>query len=73
MDARLLPWYREHVQYLGKGVKANDDPALLAYDKTLLAEGQGTNVLHVAATVDFVTPERCKELMPSATSAVSPE
>jgi len=74
MDARLLPWYREHVQYLGKGVKANDDPArVLAYDKTLLAEGKGTNVLYVDATVEFVSPERCKELMPSATSAVSPE
>ena len=65
---------REHVQYLGKGVKANDDPArVLAYDKTLLAEGKGTNVLYVDARVEFVSPERCKELMPSATSAVSPE
>lgn len=74
MDARLLPWYREHVQYLGKGVKANDDPAgVLAYDKTLLAEGKGTNVLYVDARVEFVTPERCKELMPSAASAASPE
>ena len=65
---------REHVQYLGKGVKANDDPArVLAYDKTLLAEGKGTNVLYVDARVEFVSPERCKELMPSAASAVSPE
>lgn len=74
MDARMLPWYREHVQYLGKGVKANDDPAgVLAYDKTLLAEGKGTNVLRVDARVEFVSPERCKELMPSAASAASPE
>lgn len=59
MDARELARCREHVQYLGKGVKANDDPArVLAYDKTLLAEGKGTNVLYVDARVEFVTPEQ---------------
>ncbi len=74
MDARELPWYREHVQYLGKGVKANDNPAgVLAYDQTLLAEGKGTNVLHVDATVDFVTPERFKELMPAKAAESLPD
>ncbi len=74
MDARLLPWYREHVQYLGKGVKANDNPArVLAYDQTLLAEGKGTNVLHVDATVDFVSPERFKELMPAKAAESLPD
>lgn len=63
IDAGHLAWYREHVRYLGKGVKANDDPAgVLAYDKTFLAEGKGTNVLHVDATVDFVTPEEFQKL-----------
>ncbi len=74
MDVRLLAAYREHVQYLGKGVKANDDPAgVLAYDETLLAEGKGTNVLHVDATVDFVTPERFKELMPAKAAGSLPD
>jgi len=68
MDARLLPWYREHVRYLGKGVKANDNPAgVLAYDKTLLAEGKGTNVLYVDAHVEFVTPEQFAARVSQAT------
>ncbi len=63
MDARQLAWCREHVQYLGKGVKATADPArVLAYDRTLLVEGKGTNALYLDATVEFVTPEEFQKL-----------
>jgi len=68
MDARQLAWCREHVLYLGQGVKANDDPAgVLAYDKTLLAEGKGTNVLYVDAQVEFVSPEQFAARVSQAT------
>ncbi|MDI6450869.1 M56 family metallopeptidase [Anaerobaca lacustris] len=68
MDASQLAWYREHVRYLGQDVKATDDPArVLAYDQTLLAECKGTNVLHVDATVEFVTPEQFAARVSQAT------
>ncbi len=54
-----LSWVMEHVTYLGKGVsprRANPASAL-AYDKTLLAKGAGTNVLYMDSHVAFETPE----------------
>ncbi len=61
-----LPWVLKNIAYLGNGLDPRGDPGrVLAYDKTLLVEGKGTNVLYVDARVEFVTPERLKELVPA--------
>jgi len=55
-------WLLDNVVYLGKGrtdstIRPN---TMLAYDKTLLAEGEGTNVLFGDLRVAFRTPEQLK-------------
>ncbi|MBN2131958.1 MAG: M56 family metallopeptidase [Sedimentisphaerales bacterium] len=58
-----VSWAPEHVAYLGKGVSPMDHPAcVLAYDKTLIEEGQGTNVLYLDSHVIFETPEELERL-----------
>ncbi len=58
-----LRWLKDNVQYAGKGMTTNDDPArMLAYDKTILREGEGTLVLYLDTHVAFETPERLAEL-----------
>ncbi|MBA7629782.1 hypothetical protein ES703_37286 [subsurface metagenome] len=59
-----LEWLLENVVYLGKGrtdstIRPN---TVLAYDKTLLAKGKGTNVLFGDLRVAFRTPEQLKKL-----------
>jgi len=59
-----LEWLLENVVYLGKGktdstIRRN---TVLAYDKTLFAEGEGTNVLFGDLRIDFLRPEQLKKL-----------
>ena len=51
-----LSWLQEHVAYLGKGQTMAARPdAVLAYDKTMLAKGQGALVLFGDGHVGFAT------------------
>jgi beta-lactamase regulating signal transducer with metallopeptidase domain len=51
-------WLIENVVYLGTGMKTHNDPdSPVAYDKTLLLKGQGTNVLSLDTQVVFEGPE----------------
>ena len=56
-------WILENVKYIGEGKSADAPPdAILAYDKTLLEEGEGTNVLFNDGHVRFEKPERLERL-----------
>ena len=58
-----IEWLGQNVEYLGKGKSENDRPdTVIAYDRSLLQSQQGTNVLFLDAHVEFLTPERLKEL-----------
>ena len=64
-----LKWVLANVKYLahGKTIAVRPD-TIIAYDKRLLAEGKGTNVLFNDSHVELVKPERLKELGISATA-----
>ncbi|MBN1362248.1 MAG: M48 family metalloprotease [Sedimentisphaerales bacterium] len=63
VDQDTLQWLREHVQYVGKGMKATDYPGeVLAYDKTMMADGNGTNVLYLDAHVAFEDSQRLEQI-----------
>ncbi|MBA7603106.1 hypothetical protein ES703_10210 [subsurface metagenome] len=56
-------WILDNVAYLGKGKKARTPPdAVIAYDRTLLKKGNGTNVLFNDHHVEFRTPEQLEKL-----------
>ena len=58
-----IQWLLDHVKYLGGGVTVNKDPGtVLAYDKSLLQEGSGTNVLYLDSHVEFTNPDKLKSL-----------
>ncbi len=58
-----MEWLRRNVAYLGKGLPAHGEPSrVVAYDKTMLGEGGGTNVLYLDAHVIFESPQRLREL-----------
>ncbi|MHC4625225.1 MAG: M56 family metallopeptidase, partial [Planctomycetota bacterium] len=62
-----LKWSSENVEYLAKGRTAAGPPDMvLAYDKSLLLRGVGTNVLFNDSHVEFVKPERLEKLGISA-------
>jgi len=63
-----LKWVLANVKYLahGKTIAVRPD-TVIAYDKKLLAERKGTNVLFNDSHVEFVKPERLKELGISGT------
>jgi len=57
-------WLLENVTYLGTGMKTHcESDTLIAYDKTLLLGGHGTNVLRLDTQVVFEPPGRLKELV----------
>jgi prepilin-type processing-associated H-X9-DG protein len=53
-------WLVENVRYLGKGQESKEPDTPIAYDKTLLEKGNGTNVLFIDGHVEFLTPEELK-------------
>jgi len=55
-------WIAENVAYLGAGMLSSQSPShVVAYDKTLLAAGKGTNALFLDAHVEFIESERLAE------------
>jgi len=67
LNVEELKWVLANVKYLAHGKTVSDRPdAVIAYDKMLPAERKGTNVLFNDSHVDFVKPERLKELGISA-------
>ena len=56
-------WLAENVMYLGKHMRTHSEPDTpIAYDRTLLQAGQGTNVLYLDTRVVFEGTERLKTL-----------
>ncbi|UCD51932.1 MAG: hypothetical protein JSW27_04700 [Phycisphaerales bacterium] len=56
-------WMIDDVEYLGAGLTCDDPFSLvIAYDQTLLAAGQGTNVLFLDSHIEYVDLERFAEL-----------
>ncbi|MHC4239096.1 MAG: M56 family metallopeptidase [Planctomycetota bacterium] len=63
IEQKDLAWYLENVEYVGKGKTAADPPdAVLAYDRSLLEKGEGTNVLFNDTHVAFTRPEQLEKL-----------
>ena len=62
-DKNDFNWIIENVEYPGSG-KSVVVPAkvVIAYDKTLLDKGEGTNVLYNSAHVAFEKPEQLEKL-----------
>lgn len=62
-DANDFNWLVENIEYLGNKVDITNRPyAILAYDKTILKEGKGTNVLYNDAHVSFEKSEKLRKL-----------
>jgi beta-lactamase regulating signal transducer with metallopeptidase domain len=60
-------WCLGHAEYIGQGKKPsfsswNDRTIEIAYDKTLLRQGEGTNVLFMDCRVEFLGLDRLEEL-----------
>ncbi len=56
-------WVRQNAEYLASGKTLADRPDTpIAYDKTLLAQGKGTNVLYNDCHVGFEKIEKLKQL-----------
>jgi hypothetical protein len=52
-------WFLENVEYVGEGLTVAEVPSLLiAYDRTLLAKGKGTNALFLDTHIEFIEPDR---------------
>ncbi|UCD52993.1 MAG: transglutaminase domain-containing protein, partial [Phycisphaerales bacterium] len=63
METEQIQWLLANVAYLGRGKTVHDAPDLvLAYDKVLLADGDGTNVLHNSYRVAFKTAAELQAL-----------
>ncbi|MHC4500712.1 MAG: HEAT repeat domain-containing protein, partial [Planctomycetota bacterium] len=63
IEQKDLAWYLANIEYLGKGKTAAAPPdAVLAYDKTMLKKGEGTNVLFNDTHVAFTRPEQLEKL-----------
>lgn len=64
-DKEIFSWLLKNVEYLGAGLEADKidvSKTPIAYDKTLLKKGEGTNVLFVNGLVEFCRPEELGEL-----------
>ena len=58
-----LPWLVEHCAYPGRGKSLKDSLITpVAYDKSLLENGKGTNVLFLDRHVGYVKPDKLREL-----------
>jgi len=64
-DKEIFSWLLKNVEYLGAGLepdKVDVSRTPIAYDKTLLKKGEGTNVLFVNGAVKFCRPEELGKL-----------
>lgn len=62
-DEAYYQWMIRDVTYLGEGVTLADPLSqVIAYDRTLLASGKGTNVLFLDSRIEFVEAERLPTL-----------
>ena len=56
-------WMVRDVEYLGAGLTCADSLSkVVAYDRTLLGAGKGTNVLFLDSHIEYVEPEKLAEL-----------
>jgi len=56
-------WISTHMAYVGQGKATDDDPpSVIAYDRSLLAQGQGTYVLYSDGQFEFESPVELAEL-----------
>ncbi|UCF16860.1 MAG: tetratricopeptide repeat protein, partial [Phycisphaerales bacterium] len=64
LRGRDFEWIVANVEYVGAGMRmdASVHNVVTAYDRTLLAEGTGTNVLFADGHVEFVGPEQLGKL-----------
>ncbi|MCH8120817.1 MAG: M48 family metalloprotease [Planctomycetes bacterium] len=68
LNEEEFEWALANVKYLAKGKMLTDPPdVILAYDKKILTEGMGTNILRNDTYVGFVKFEELKKLGISAT------
>jgi len=64
-DKEIFSWLLKNVEYLGSDLerdKVDISKTPIAYDKTLLKKGEGTNVLFVNGLVEFCRPGELGEL-----------
>ncbi len=58
-----IEWLTKNVEYLGKGKTRTDNPdTVIAYNKSLLKQGKGADVLFLDAHVEFVSTEEIEKL-----------
>ena len=57
-----LSWILENIEYLGRGKSFPLMQGPIAYDKSILAKGDGTNVLYAAGIVYFTNPIKLEKL-----------
>jgi len=57
-----MSWLKDNVEYLKGRTMADRPDVVVAYDKTLLAKGAGTNVLYLDSQVAFESPGRLRSL-----------
>jgi len=64
IDPADKEWLSKNAVYLGKGMalRTEDPGHIVAYDKTLLAKGNGTNVLYLDSHVAFEKPGKLDTL-----------
>ncbi len=63
LDPADKEWLSKNAAYLGKGLSAADAAdRVVAYDKTLLTKGNGTNVLYLDSHVAFEKPGKLETL-----------
>jgi len=63
LNPQEAQWLLENVVYLGKDLTVAGYPGrAVAYDRTMLAEGKGTNVLYLDSHVDFENPQELERL-----------
>jgi len=56
-------WMVRDVEYVGAGLTCADSPSkMVAYDRTLLGAGKGTNVLFLDSHIEYVEPDKLAEL-----------
>ncbi|MDI6449283.1 M56 family metallopeptidase [Anaerobaca lacustris] len=62
-DEDSFRWLLANIAYVGQGKSPDDDPrSVIAYDKTLLAQGRGTYVFYSDGKFEFESPVELAEL-----------